>query len=72
VQRLNQGHFGGTVGRAEGRPVPSLKIRGIRAKARRQRLLENATGSLVVDLWGFPAGVGVWLFYRLVRFAVKG
>jgi hypothetical protein len=24
------------------------------------------------SLWGFPAGVGIWLFYRLIRFAVKG
>jgi hypothetical protein len=42
------------------------------AKAKRQRLWENGAGSLVVGLWGFPAGLGVWLFYRLVRFAVKG
>jgi hypothetical protein len=42
------------------------------AKARHQHLLENGMGALVVGLWGFPAGFGIWLFYRLVLFAVKG
>jgi hypothetical protein len=28
--------------------------------------------SLFLGLWGFPAGLGLWIFYRLVRFAVKG
>lgn len=29
-------------------------------------------GSLMLGLYGFPAGLGVWMFYRVVRFAVKG
>ena len=29
-------------------------------------------GSLFFGLWGFPAGLGLWMFYRLVWFAVKG
>ena len=28
--------------------------------------------SLLLGLWGFPAGLALWIFYRLVRFAVKG
>lgn len=28
--------------------------------------------ALFVGLFGFPAGLGLWSFYRLVRFAVKG
>lgn len=32
----------------------------------------SAVGSLFMGLWGFPAGLGLWIFYRLVRFAVKG
>lgn len=28
-------------------------------------------GTLYVSLWGFPTGLGLWIFYRLVRFAVK-
>lgn len=28
--------------------------------------------SLFVGLLGFPAGLGLWIFYRLIRFAVKG
>jgi hypothetical protein len=42
------------------------------AKARRQHLLKSGMWSLIVGLWGFPAGLGIWVFYRLVRFAVKG
>jgi hypothetical protein len=29
-------------------------------------------GSLFIGLWGFPAGLALWIFYRIVRFAVKG
>jgi hypothetical protein len=28
--------------------------------------------SLFIGLFGFPAGLVLWVFYRLVRFAVKG
>ena len=28
--------------------------------------------SLWIGLFGFPAGLGVWIFYRIVRFAIKG
>ncbi len=42
------------------------------AKSKRQHLLENGMWSLLMGLWGFPAGLVIWLFYRLVRFAVKG
>jgi hypothetical protein len=42
------------------------------AKARRQHLVKSGMWSLIVGLWGFPAGFGIWLFYRPVRFAVKG
>jgi hypothetical protein len=42
-------------------------------KTSRQNLFSNATGSLLLGLlWGFPCGIGVWIFYRLVRFAITG
>jgi hypothetical protein len=28
--------------------------------------------SLFFGLGGFPAGLGIWMFYRVVRFAIKG
>jgi hypothetical protein len=42
------------------------------AKAKSQHRTENMMAAAVLSLWGFPAGIMVWLFYRLVRFAVKG
>jgi hypothetical protein len=33
---------------------------------------ETAVTAAVFGLYGFIGGFGVWLFYRLVRFAVKG
>jgi hypothetical protein len=41
-------------------------------KAASERRPENLLTTGFFSLWGFPAGVSVWLFYRLVRFAVKG
>jgi len=35
-------------------------------------LFENGIASLHFGLWGFPGGLGIWLLYRLVRFAIKG
>jgi hypothetical protein len=28
--------------------------------------------ALIYGLYGFPVGLGLWIFYRVVRFAVKG
>ncbi len=42
------------------------------AKAKSQHRNEDMTAAAVLGLWGFPAGIMGWLFYRLVRFAVKG
>jgi hypothetical protein len=28
--------------------------------------------SLFIGLYGFPAGLGLWAFYRVVRFAIRG
>jgi hypothetical protein len=42
------------------------------AKAKSQHRVQNALESVFLSLWGFPCGIIVWLFYRLVRFAVKG
>ena len=28
--------------------------------------------SIYVGILGFPAGLGLWIFYRVVRFAIKG
>ena len=42
------------------------------AKAKNQKLNANAVQAGFMSLWGFPIGITVWLFYRLVRFAVKG
>lgn len=33
---------------------------------------ENVTASLICGAYGFAGGLGLWLFYRLVRFAIKG
>jgi hypothetical protein len=35
-------------------------------------LTGSALASLFLGLWGFPAGLGLWVFYRLVCFAIKG
>jgi hypothetical protein len=40
--------------------------------ARHQHITGEMLGSLFFGLWGFPAGLGLWAFYRLVRFAVRG
>lgn len=32
----------------------------------------NTLLAVVIGLYGFAAGFGIWLFYRLVRFAIKG
>jgi hypothetical protein len=42
------------------------------SRAKRQTLLENGMASLILGLWGFPGGLGIWALYRLVRFAIKG
>ena len=34
--------------------------------------MENVTASLICGVYGFAGGFGLWLFYRLVRFAIKG
>ena len=34
--------------------------------------MENVTASLLCGLYGFAGGLGLWLFYRLVRFAIRG
>lgn len=41
-------------------------------EARHHDLGETMLVTLYVSLLGFPAGLVLWLFYRLVRFAVKG
>jgi hypothetical protein len=41
------------------------------AKASQHRT-ENMMAAAVLSLWGFPGGLLLWVFYRLVRFAVKG
>jgi hypothetical protein len=42
------------------------------SKAKSQHRIGNMMAAGVLSLWGFPAGIIVWLFYRLIRFAVKG
>jgi hypothetical protein len=43
------------------------------SEANRQDFLSNGAGALLSGLlWGFPGRIGVWIFYQLVRFAVKG
>lgn len=41
-------------------------------EARHHALGGTLLGTLYISLLGFPAGLGLWIFYRLVRFAVKG
>ena len=41
-------------------------------RARHYDLGGQLLGSLYIGLLGFPAGLALWIFYRLVRFAVKG
>lgn len=41
-------------------------------QARHLDLSGTLLGSLYFGLLGFPAGLGLWMFYRLVRFAVTG
>lgn len=40
--------------------------------SRHQRPVEEMLGPLLFGLCGFPAGLVLWIFYRLARFAVKG
>ncbi len=40
--------------------------------SRHQQFGSEILGSLFIGLWGFPAGIALWIFYRLVRFALKG
>ncbi len=47
---------------AEGTRITNLKIDN----------LSNASVAAINGLYGFAGGFGTWLFYRLVRFAVKG
>jgi hypothetical protein len=42
------------------------------SESKRQSLVGSGLKSLVLGLWGFAAGIALWLFYRLVRFAIKG
>ena len=35
-------------------------------------ILELLGDSLLFGLYGFPVGFGLWTFYRIVRFAIKG
>lgn len=44
----------------------------LRAKNLRIDNAADAFAAAVFGLYGFAGGFGVWLFYRLVRFAVKG
>jgi hypothetical protein len=46
----------------EGERIKNLKVDNV----------ENALASLIVGAYGFAGGLGVWIFYRLVRFALKG
>jgi hypothetical protein len=41
-------------------------------KANSQYRAAAAIQAAFLSLWGFPAGIAAWIFYRLVRFAVKG
>jgi hypothetical protein len=41
-------------------------------KSEHETLLRSGLASLESGLWGFAGGIGIWAFYRLVRFAVKG
>ena len=50
----------------------SALAEGTRIKNRKVDDPSNAIIAAVIGLWGFPGGFGVWLFYRLVRFAIKG
>lgn len=35
--------------------------------------LENVVGSIsAAGFWGAPAGLSLWILYRLIRFAIKG
>jgi hypothetical protein len=45
---------------------------GTRIKNLKMDNLGNAVVAAFAGMYGFAAGFGVWLFYRLVRFAVKG
>jgi hypothetical protein len=40
--------------------------------SRHQHLAGEMSWSLFLGLWGFLAGLGLWIFYRLVYFAVRG
>jgi hypothetical protein len=52
--------------------MDDTKAEGTRIKNMKIDYAGNALVSLVVGAYGFAAGFGIWIFYRLVRFAVKG
>lgn len=41
-------------------------------KTKAQARIESTLGAGLLSLWGFLGGFIVWLFYRMVRFAIKG
>jgi hypothetical protein len=52
--------------------VQDLKTEGTRIKNLKIDNTADVFAAAVIGLYGFAGGLGVWLFYRLVRFAVKG
>jgi hypothetical protein len=50
----------------------ALLREGTRIKNLRIHDLSNASVAAVIGLYGFAGGFGIWIFYRLVCFAVKG
>jgi hypothetical protein len=52
--------------------INKASAEGLRIKNAKVEYLENLGVLLLFGPGGFAVGLGVWLFYRLVRFAVKG
>jgi hypothetical protein len=52
--------------------INKASAEGQRIKNAKVKYLENLGVLLIFGPGGFAIGLGVWLFYRLVRFAVKG
>ena|ERR1039457_5027604 len=52
--------------------IPDDSTQDVKANPSRPTYLDSFEDSLIIGILGFPAGLGLWIFYRVFRFAIKG
>jgi len=53
-------------------PLPSSPQGATPVEGTNTPVPELLGNSLLLGLYGFPTGLGLWVFYRFIRFAIKG